>query len=311
MDYDAPAWGCTAVGRVQFLCLKNGQLIDKIIPNEQCTYVTVGRLPENVISLEHESVSRHHAVVQFGPKNSAYLFDIGSTHGTFINKRQIPIKKYVKINANNDQFSFGASSRTYLLLLKNSEAEDMAADEEGAADSDPSIESDTDSTSSTEKLLTLDTVREIFLAAESEVSRYSQKLKELDELHKDLLAQDADDLDTYILELKMETVVTDREKYEKLLESCIQKRDKFKKLLVFLEPASIPGATPAIEHVENDSSPIAKKTKLQSHECEAGIVQDANPVVPKGLDDGNESDEHDVGLDSDTECCRLKHEYGY
>ncbi|KAJ3272545.1 Esa1p-associated factor [Terramyces sp. JEL0728] len=44
---------------------------------------------------------------------ACFLYDLGSSHGTFLNKTQIEPKKYVKINVGN-MIRFGASSRIYI-----------------------------------------------------------------------------------------------------------------------------------------------------------------------------------------------------
>lgn len=51
--------------------------------------LALGRLPVCDIELEHPSVSRYHAAIQFTRVNEvveAQLFDLGSSHGTFLNK---------------------------------------------------------------------------------------------------------------------------------------------------------------------------------------------------------------------------------
>ncbi|KAG0467600.1 hypothetical protein HPP92_019180 [Vanilla planifolia] len=46
-------------------------------------------------------------------KNSAYLYDLGSTHGTFVNKNQVKKKVYTEIHV-GDVIRFGQSSRLYI-----------------------------------------------------------------------------------------------------------------------------------------------------------------------------------------------------
>ena len=40
------------------------------------------------LPMENPSVSRQHAVFQFSEDGNCYLFDLGSTHGTFVNKQR-------------------------------------------------------------------------------------------------------------------------------------------------------------------------------------------------------------------------------
>ncbi|PKA67286.1 FHA domain-containing protein DDL [Apostasia shenzhenica] len=63
--------------------------------------------------LEHPTISRFHAVLQFR-KDGAYIYDLGSTHGTFLNKRQVKKKVYTEIHV-GDVLRFGHSSRLYIL----------------------------------------------------------------------------------------------------------------------------------------------------------------------------------------------------
>ncbi len=55
-------------------------------PFAEKSFLVMGRLPVCDIELEHPSVSRYHAVVQFSLADEAKLFDLGSSHGTFLNK---------------------------------------------------------------------------------------------------------------------------------------------------------------------------------------------------------------------------------
>lgn len=53
------------------------------------------------------------------------MVDIGSTHGTVCNKIPVEAGKMIKINANNNVFRFGASSRFFTLTSKLEDQEDM------------------------------------------------------------------------------------------------------------------------------------------------------------------------------------------
>ncbi|KAL8461515.1 hypothetical protein ACS0TY_032844 [Phlomoides rotata] len=41
--------------------------------------------------LDHPTISWFHVVLQFKSNEGAYLYDLGSTHGTFINKNQLKV----------------------------------------------------------------------------------------------------------------------------------------------------------------------------------------------------------------------------
>lgn len=67
------------------------------------------------ILLDHQSISRQHAVIQFRANPEvAFLYDLGSSHGTFVNKKQIKPKSYHPLK-NGDMLRFGVSTRFYVV----------------------------------------------------------------------------------------------------------------------------------------------------------------------------------------------------
>ncbi|KAJ2493786.1 hypothetical protein IWW37_000172 [Coemansia sp. RSA 2050] len=65
--------------------------------------------------MDHVSISRHHAVMQFTDDQLLpSLVDLGSSHGSFVNKRQIPSHQPLNLRI-GDQIRFGASSRIWIL----------------------------------------------------------------------------------------------------------------------------------------------------------------------------------------------------
>lgn len=77
-------------------------------------------------------VFRYHAIFQFGTPNPEdqnvefqkdgsagfYLFELGSTHGTFLNKAKVPQGKYYRIKVGH-MVKFGNSTRTYILQVSH------------------------------------------------------------------------------------------------------------------------------------------------------------------------------------------------
>ena len=59
-------------------------------------------------------MSRRHAVLQHKDTGELFIYDLGSTHGTFVNKRIIPKHSYVKL-VNGDMIRFGQSTRWYIV----------------------------------------------------------------------------------------------------------------------------------------------------------------------------------------------------
>ena len=81
--------------------IKNGTIV-KTHRLVSKTFFVVGRLSSNDIQLEHPSLSRHHAVIQYKSLASEaqpvgfYLYDLGSGHGTYHNKHRCFPKRYYR-----------------------------------------------------------------------------------------------------------------------------------------------------------------------------------------------------------------------
>jgi hypothetical protein len=69
--------------------IKSGTLVEERQLTDK-PFITFGRSPTADVLLEHPSASRLHAVLQFrGDDGRAFLYDCGSTHGTFLNKQRV------------------------------------------------------------------------------------------------------------------------------------------------------------------------------------------------------------------------------
>ncbi|TPX56210.1 hypothetical protein PhCBS80983_g04684 [Powellomyces hirtus] len=113
LNYDTPEWSSAPKDERYFEVLKNGRIVSKSAPISKA-FLIAGRLPICDFELEHPSISRYHAVIQFKDDGTAYLYDLGSTHGTFLNKNQIPKRDYQALRI-GDMIRFGASTRIYIL----------------------------------------------------------------------------------------------------------------------------------------------------------------------------------------------------
>lgn len=72
---------------------------------EKRSFHCFGRLDSCHVTMAHPTISRFHAVLQYRSTFSAsdenrgfYLFDLGSTHGTFLNRLRIKPKTYIKVH---------------------------------------------------------------------------------------------------------------------------------------------------------------------------------------------------------------------
>ena len=78
------------------------------------------------IRLHHPTCSNIHAVLQYRLRDDSqrrhvypYLIDLGSSHGTYLNRRHIEANKYYKLQE-GDIIQFGESSKEFILRTSNS-----------------------------------------------------------------------------------------------------------------------------------------------------------------------------------------------
>ena len=96
--------------------MKNGQIMETKEVSDK-DHFTFGRSPASDVVLEHPSSSRLHAVLQYrGADGQAFLYDAGSAHGTFLNKKQIGPKTPVPLRYT----PAGLLSTPYECLCQNS-----------------------------------------------------------------------------------------------------------------------------------------------------------------------------------------------
>ncbi|OUC43649.1 FHA domain protein [Trichinella nativa] len=118
LPYKIPAWsGHPEELLYSFEVLKQGCMIGKIDLNKP--YISFGRAEYVDVQLEHPSISRCHAVFQYRAVGEShqlgwYIFDSGSTHGTFLNKEKIPPFMYMRVKVGH-MIAFGSSTRFYIL----------------------------------------------------------------------------------------------------------------------------------------------------------------------------------------------------
>lgn len=74
--------------------------------------------------------SRYHAVIQYKARDSEdsqpkgfYVYDLGSSHGTVVNKKPIKAKHYVRLHVGH-MIKLGCSSRLYILQGPDEDAEE-------------------------------------------------------------------------------------------------------------------------------------------------------------------------------------------
>ncbi|PKY26559.1 hypothetical protein RhiirB3_513757 [Rhizophagus irregularis] len=114
VPYEKPEWSDLPKINCSFEIIKNGISLEFIdFPSKE--FLVLGRLPICDIAMEHPSISRYHAIIQFNSKGEIFLYDLDSAHGTIINKQRVPSRHFTKLRV-GDQLKFGESTRTYVLL---------------------------------------------------------------------------------------------------------------------------------------------------------------------------------------------------
>jgi hypothetical protein len=138
LPYETPPWGRPPHLKSYLEVLRGGAHLEtvKLGPADaDGTFLVIGRADCDVVC-GHASVSRYHAVLQFGTPTpdfetrqesgvsgcafNLYLYDLGSTHGTRRNKRAVAAREFVRLEV-GDHLSFGESSRIYIVSCEEVE----------------------------------------------------------------------------------------------------------------------------------------------------------------------------------------------
>ena len=125
--YEPPSWQANSNSQLihyYLEVLKSGS-ISGSIPLDERTRYTLGRNGDLCdLALEHPSVSRVHAILQFHSTGRLFLYDMGSTHGSFWNTKRVKPFVYVPVRL-GDQLRFGESTRIYVLCSEDQRAEQL------------------------------------------------------------------------------------------------------------------------------------------------------------------------------------------
>ncbi|CAG8433261.1 4143_t:CDS:10 [Diversispora eburnea] len=121
IPYKQPEWSSKPKDDFALEVIKSGISIE-IVNISSKEFLLLGRLPVCDIPMEHPSISRYHAVIQFNDKGQVFIYDLESAHGTKLNKQRILPLKYNRLRV-GDQIKFGESTRTYVLLGPEEEEE--------------------------------------------------------------------------------------------------------------------------------------------------------------------------------------------
>ena len=90
LEYIEPFWSSEPIYDYYLEVMKEGVILETLDLSTRPFYL-IGRDQVHCpIFLEHPSISRKHAILQHKDTGDLFLYDLGSTHGTFLNKRQLP-----------------------------------------------------------------------------------------------------------------------------------------------------------------------------------------------------------------------------
>ena len=99
--------------KVPYGCLKN-ESITYLLPN---TINKIGRNPlTNTIILNHHSISKEHALIEFDINRQGYISDLFSSNGTFVNGIKISSNQKFSIN-DGDILKFGKDETTFKFVI--------------------------------------------------------------------------------------------------------------------------------------------------------------------------------------------------
>lgn len=134
LNYTRPLWALkndSEFPPYSLECVKDGKVVAEYTL-DLSQPIIVGRLPVCTIALEHASISRYHAVLEYNTdRQGVFICDLGSAHGTFVNKYRMlgdnsnPVSTASKWRRLwiGDILRFGASTRVFSLVTTDRELE--------------------------------------------------------------------------------------------------------------------------------------------------------------------------------------------
>jgi pSer/pThr/pTyr-binding forkhead associated (FHA) protein len=111
--YVPPPWSTPPKYTFALQVLKSGIEVDRIALEKASTIVGKQSGVCDIV-LEHASISRQHAALQFGEEGELYCVDLGSSNGTTVNKETLESGVY-KLLPVGSVVKFGASTRLFVV----------------------------------------------------------------------------------------------------------------------------------------------------------------------------------------------------
>ena len=116
-NYSLPKWSLNSneISNPIFIeIIQSGTIINNFYLKNKNFFI-IGRNKNNcdILINNNSSISRNHSILQYSNDESLFLYDLNSTHGTYLNNQKIEPFKYYKLN-NGDVFQFGKSSKIFV-----------------------------------------------------------------------------------------------------------------------------------------------------------------------------------------------------
>lgn len=86
----------------------------------------IGRNPSLGIVLNHPSISKEHAMIEFDKEMKAFITDFNSSNGTFVNNQRIPEGSMIKLKT-NDLITFGKDNSVFQFSYNNERYNNMSS----------------------------------------------------------------------------------------------------------------------------------------------------------------------------------------
>ena len=129
-QYEPPAWSAVPSVLYCLEVLKDGISLEEVSLSPKPFYL-LGRDDSCDICLAHPSISRFHAVLQHHASGTLHLYDLGSTHGSFLNGSMVKPHSFERVYS-GDVVKFAGSARTYVIEgPENMQREDKMFSESG------------------------------------------------------------------------------------------------------------------------------------------------------------------------------------
>ena len=139
LPYKEPSWGGAPPPGYSLEVLKGGAIVETLRLEDK-GFFTAGRWPACDLRMEHPSLSRYHALLQYRAREGEgqgedgqpegvgfYLYDLESTHGSYHNKKRCFPRRYYRLRVGHT-VKLGGSTRMLVLQGPEGDMEEETAE---------------------------------------------------------------------------------------------------------------------------------------------------------------------------------------